>query len=161
MNLDEKDCKILEILQKDCRTSLTDIAKEIGLSIDSTKKRIKKMENDVFFPRIQIRPRKLGFPNMVDINIKLKNHSKVEINKFVKYLVENPRVSEVFAVSGEWNLSFILLTKDAEDLEKITSEIKSKFGNIISAWNESTTLEVFKFEKYDLNKLLEIKKQMK
>jgi DNA-binding Lrp family transcriptional regulator len=43
MDLNEKDCKVLEILQNNCRESITNIAKEIDLSIDSTKKRMNKL----------------------------------------------------------------------------------------------------------------------
>ena len=50
--IDEKDCKILNLLQEDCRMSLTNIAKEIGLSVDSTKKRINKLIHMVRMKKI-------------------------------------------------------------------------------------------------------------
>ncbi len=154
-DLDKKDCIILNILQNNCRTSLTKIAQEVNLSIDSVKKRMKKMEkNSIFYPRIQIRPRGLGFNNIIDIKIKLNNHSKQKVDKFIKYLLEHPRVAELFSVSGEWDLSVIIISKKLEDLEKITSDIKSKFGKIISLWSESTTLKAYKFEKYDILELM-------
>lgn len=151
---DKKDGIILNILQKNCRTSLTDIAKQINLSIDSVKKRIKKMENDIFYPRIQIRPRSLGFSNIVDVKIKLNNHSKEGVDSFITYLQENPQIAEVFSVSGEWDLSIVIISKDMSDLNSITSSIKNKFGRIISSWCESTTLKAYKFETYDMEKFL-------
>ena len=154
-NLDKKDCIILGILQNNCRTSLTEIAKQVNLSIDSVTKRIKKMEeNKIFHPRIQIRPRNFGFANIVDINIKLSDHSKEERDKFINYLQENSRIAEIFSISGQWDLSIVLVSKDAADLEEITSEIKEKFGKIINSWSESMTLTVYKFETYDMNKLM-------
>ncbi|MBW2996323.1 Lrp/AsnC family transcriptional regulator [Candidatus Woesearchaeota archaeon] len=153
-NLDEKDCIILNILQNNCRASLTYIAKQVGLSIDSVKKRIKKMENDIFYPRIQIRPRSLGYMNIVDIKIKLNNHSKKETDRFVQYLLSNPKIAEIFSVSGEWDFSIVVVSKDVADLTEITSDIKNKFGSIISSWSESATLRAYKFETYDMIKLL-------
>jgi len=153
--LDKNDCVILNVLQKDCRTSLTDIANRVCLSIDSVKKRIKKMrKNKIFHPQIQIRPRNFGFNEIIDIKIKLNNHSKEDRDKFISYLQGNPRIAEIFSVSGEWDLSIVLLSKNAADLEKITSEIKSKFGKIINSWSESMTLKSYKFETYDMRKLL-------
>ncbi|MBS3097438.1 Lrp/AsnC family transcriptional regulator [Candidatus Woesearchaeota archaeon] len=161
-DLDKKDCLILGILQKNCRTSLTDIAKEINLSIDSVKKRIKKMEKKgIFYPKIQIRPRSLGFVNIVDVKIKLNNHSKKDIDSFINYLIENPRISEIFGISGEYDLSIVILSKDAKDLQNITSAIQNKFGEIINSWNESMTLIAHKFEKYDMNKLLGLDNQLR
>lgn len=153
--LDKKDCIILNILQKNCRSSFTEIGKQVDLSVDSVKKRIQKMEkNNIFHPRIQLRPRFFGFENFINININFNNQSKEEINKFIKYLEKNPRVAEIFRVSGEWDLSIVILAKDAEDRKNTSLEIKNKFGSIINTWNESTTLEVFKFETYDMKKLL-------
>jgi DNA-binding Lrp family transcriptional regulator len=160
-DLDKKDCIILNILQRNCRISLTNIAKLVDISIDSVKKRIKKMENIIFYPKIQIRPRSLGFSNIVDIKIKLNNHAKKDIDNFIKYLQENPRVAEIFSVSGEWDLSIVIISKDADDLGNITLDIKNRFGKIINSWSESTTLKAYKFENYDMEKLLEIKKQTK
>jgi Lrp/AsnC family leucine-responsive transcriptional regulator len=154
-NLDEKDCIILNILQDNCRTSLTNIAKQIGLSVDSVKKRIKKMENIIFHPKVQIRPRSLGFANIVDVKIKLSDHSKDKIKNFIQYLQEDPRIAEIFSVSGEWDLSIVIVSKDADDLGNITSAIKNKFGKMIHSWIESTTLKAYKFEKYDMRKLLD------
>ena len=157
--LDQKDCQILNILQQDCRASLTYIAKQLGLSVDSTKKRLQKLkDNNIFHSKIQIRPRSLGFPNIVDIRIKLNTQSKEEMYNFIEYLKHHPRVSEVFNISGEYNMAMVLVAKDAEDLDNTTLEIKDKFGNIISSWNESTTLQVFKFETYDMHKLMGYKK---
>ena len=158
--LDAKDCLILNILQSNCRISLTDIAKQIGLSIDSTKKRIKKMENLFFYPRVQIRPRKLGFSNIVDIKIKLNTYNEKEINKFLDYLKSNPRIVEIFSISGQWDLSMVVISKNADDLGNISLEIKNKFGKIISAWSESTTLKAYKFEHYDVGNLLGFNKRV-
>jgi len=158
-NLDKKDCIILNILQDNCRTSLTDISKQVGLSIDSVKKRIKKMEeNKIFHSRIQIRPRNFGFANIVNVKIKLKDHSKEKKGKFIKYLQENPRISEIFSMSGEEDLSIVVVSKDAADLNCTISDIKSKFGNIINSWNDSMTLKVYKFESYNMEKLLGFEK---
>ena len=39
VKLDEKNCLILNLLQENCRISLTELAKRVDLSIDSVKKR--------------------------------------------------------------------------------------------------------------------------
>jgi len=156
--LDEKDCVILNLLQENCRMSLTDISKKVGLSIDSVKKRIKRMiRDDIFFPKIQLRPRNFGFKNIVDIKIKLHNYTEKDIKEFIQYLKENPRVAEIFSISGDWNFSIVVIAKDAIDLGRITGEIRNKFSKIIDSWYESLTTNVYRFENYDLLKLMEFK----
>jgi len=156
--LDKKDCVILNLLQENCRMSLTDISKKVGLSIDSVKKRIKRMIKDnIFFPKIQLRPRNFGFKNIVDIKINLHNYSEKDIKEFIEYLKENPRVAEIFSISGDWNFSIVIIAKDAIDLGRITNEIRNKFSKIIDGWSESLTTNVYRFENYDMLKLMEHK----
>ena len=154
MNLDGKNCLILNILQKDCRMPLTAIAKKVGLSVDAVKKRIDKMIlQNVFFPKIQLRPRNFGFRHIVDVKIKLHNTSEQSQNDFIQYLTNHPRVSEVFTISGEWDISLVFISKDNIDLARVKSEIRNKFGGIINHWTESITLQAHKFEEYDMLKL--------
>src|SRR3989344_8321135 len=88
--LDEKDRKILMILQKNGREQLTIIAKKVNLSIDSVHKRIKEMQNKkIFSTGVFIEPRAIGFPLVADIKIKLKNITKDEKEKFINYLISH------------------------------------------------------------------------
>jgi DNA-binding Lrp family transcriptional regulator len=155
MELDRKDCMILNILQKNCRESLTSISKKVGLSVDSVNKRIKKMQRyNIFHPKIQLRPRNFGFRNIVDIKIKLRYDSKDSVDKFVKYLVAHPRVIEIFGNSGDSDLSIVVMAYDAIDLGKITNEIKYSYGNIINSWSETLTTNSYKFEEFDMLSLM-------
>lgn len=154
VKLDEKDCIILNTLQKNCRITLTDIAKKVKLSIDSVKKRIKKMENIVYYPKIQIRPRSLGFNNIVDVKIKLHNYTEKEILEFIDFLEKDPHVVELMSLSGGWDLTAVIISKDAIHQGRICAAIRNKFNKIIDEWSESLTTYVYKFEDYDLTKLI-------
>jgi DNA-binding Lrp family transcriptional regulator len=154
-NLDKKNQLILNMLQENCRMSLTEISKKVRLSVDSVKKRIKKMlTNEIFYPKIQLRPRHFGFPNLVDVRIKLHNHNQREIQEFVTYLKENPYVIEVFTLSGEWNFAIVFIAKDFSDIARISEDIRNRFGKIINDWSESLTTCVHKFERYDMLKIM-------
>lgn len=155
MELDKKDCMILDILQKDCRASLTEIAKQVNLSIDSVKKRMKKLQdNKVFYPRIQLRPRNFGFANVVDVKIRLQYSTEEEMGRFMSYLKSHQRVVEIFSVSGEWDLTIVIIAKDAIDLGRVTSGIRNRFGRLIANWNASLTVNSYKFEEYGMMELL-------
>ena len=136
--------------------SLTKISKKIGLSVDSVRKRIIKMkENKIFHPQIQLRPRNFGFGNIVDVKMKLQYSSQEEFDKFINYLVNNPRVVEVLSVEGEWDLAVVLIAKDAIDLGNVTSEIRARYGKLINSWTSSLTLKSYKFEVYDMENVLQ------
>lgn len=155
MDLDEKNCEILQILHKNCRASLTEIAKKVKLSVDSVNKRIQKMiKNNIFAPSVIIRNRYCGFNNVVEVKIKLQNlNEKEEFKKFISFLKEHPRVTEVFSISGEWDLSIVIIAKTAIEQGEITQEIRSKFSRIINSWSESLTIRAHKFEDYNFKRL--------
>jgi Lrp/AsnC family transcriptional regulator, leucine-responsive regulatory protein len=155
MELDDIDCKILEILQNNCRESITNIAKEIDLSIDSTKKRIDKLlKKEIFYPKIQLRPRSFGYPNIIEINIKLKEYNNFKYEEFLGYLINHPRISQIIQLSGNCDLKIVIIAKDYVDQGLVTKEIRTRFGEIILDWSECLTTDVLKFENYDLNKLM-------
>jgi Lrp/AsnC family transcriptional regulator len=160
--LDEKDCLILNLLQEDCRVSLTKLSKKVGLSIDSVKKRIKRMiKDDIFFPKIQLRPRNFGFKNIVDIKMRLYNYNEKDKIRFIKFLEENNRVAEMFSVSGDWDFSIVIIAKDALDLGEVIESIRNKFGYMISDWSESLTTKAYKFENYEMLKLMGLETKQK
>lgn len=155
-NLDKTDCQILNILEDNCRESLTVISKKVGLSIDSVKKRLNRLqENKIFHSKIQLRPPYFGFSNVVDVKIILNSHDNNTVNRLISYLQNNPRVVEIFRISGNWDLSIVIISKDSADYCQLVSQIKKEFGFLFSSWVESTTLDSYKFEKYDLVKLYE------
>ncbi|HUS50780.1 MAG TPA: Lrp/AsnC family transcriptional regulator [Candidatus Paceibacterota bacterium] len=149
--LDEKDKKILMLLQKDGRMQLTEISKKVNLSIDSVHKRIKEMQKkEIFFTGIFIDPRKIGFPLLADIKIKLKNISKEEREKFIEYLINHKRCIDLLAIMGDYDFTCVLIAKDSNDLEEISTEIRQKFKELILEWKGMLILKTYKFEYYDL-----------
>ena len=154
MELDDINIKILTILQKNCRESLVNISKEVNLSVDSVKKRINKLlKNKIFYPKIQIRPRHFGFPNIIEVNIKIHHDSKKEYEEFISYLIKHPRITQVLIISGDWDLKIVFLAKDHGDQSIVSREIRNKFNKIIAEWNECLTNFVKKFENYNLKEL--------
>jgi len=161
MELDQKNCQILNLLQENCRMSLTEIADKIGLSVDSIKKRIDKLKGEVFFPRIQLRPRHFGYPIIVDVKVKLQSFAKPQIDNFVAYTKAHPRVAELIAISGEYDFNLVLIAQNYTDLARLSNEIRSKFGQFIKDWAESMSTHVHKFESYDLISLMKYENDSK
>lgn len=155
MELDLKNTLILQKLHKNSRVSLTEISKSVGLSVDSVNNRIQKMlENKIFSPSIFMRHRYCGFNNVVEVKIKLQNlDKKEEFNKFISFLKEHPRITEVFGISGEWDLSMVFIAHDSIEQGRISQDIRIRFGKIINSWSESLTITAYKFEDYDFKRL--------
>ncbi|MFA6888089.1 MAG: Lrp/AsnC family transcriptional regulator [Candidatus Woesearchaeota archaeon] len=154
MELDKKDRKILNLLQKDSRMMLKDIAKAVNLSIDSTHKRMKKMQNEgIYRSTILIDPIKIGYPLVVDIKIKLKDIDDEKLTTLMNYLKAHPNVIELFFASGDYDITAPIIARNYDELNEISLEIRKKFKDIISDWKSALNLKVYKFEEYNMEKL--------
>ena len=161
MGLDETNCRILNLLQEDCRMSLTEIAKRVNLSVDSVRKRVANLKaKRIFYPRIILRPRGFGFSNVVDVKINFSNYDEQKIREFADYVFNHPRVTEAFYISGEWDFTLVIIAKDNEDLAFLTDKIRMKFKSIIKDWSESLTTIALKFESYDMLELMGYKPEI-
>lgn len=150
--LDEKDKKILMLLQKDGRIQLTEIAKKVNLSIDSVHKRIKEMQKkEIFFSGIFIDPRKIGFPLIVDVKIKLQNITEKEKQEFIEHLTNHKKVIDLLSIMGDFDLTCVIIAKDTNEFEEISTKIRQKYSNIIADWKAMLILKTHKFEYYDLD----------
>jgi DNA-binding Lrp family transcriptional regulator len=125
-SLDDIDVKILEILQKDCRTSLEQIANKLGVPKSTIHYRIKRLEGEKtiegYYTKVDAM--KLGKDYIAIIFVRAKYGPSYH-ERVGKLLAQIPGVWAVYFVLG--NTDFIVLTRadNREDfmakLEKITN----------------------------------------
>jgi DNA-binding Lrp family transcriptional regulator len=150
--LDEKDKKILMVLQENGRASLTEIAKKVRLSIDSIHKRMKEMQRkEIYSAGIFIDPRVIGFPLVADIKIKLRNITEKQKEGLIEHLSNHSRVIELLSVMGDFDLTLVLIAENTDELDKISTEIRQKYSEMIADWRGVLVLKTHKFEYYDLS----------
>lgn len=149
--LDDIDKKILMILQDNGRVQLKEISKKVDLSIDSVHKRIKELQKKgVFHSTILIDPRVIGFPLITDVKIKLRNVSQEERTKFILYMQNYDRCTELLSTMGDYDFTCVLIAKDSTEFETISTQIRNRFKELILEWKGILILKTYKFEKYDL-----------
>ncbi|MCD6476800.1 MAG: AsnC family transcriptional regulator [Candidatus Aenigmarchaeota archaeon] len=148
--IDQIDTKILNILSENSREKLTSIARKIGLSIDATKKRIKKLEKNNIIKRytIQVNVENIGIPLTFYIYIKLSNVTQERLNEMINFLKKNPRIIDVISVLGSFDLFIVAISKDPEEMNQIKMQIKEKFRDIIADWNDAVATILHKWEEY-------------
>ena len=101
-NIDRTDRKILDILQRQGRISMTELAEQIGLSTSPCTERVKRMERDGVITGYHARlsPVALGKTLLVFVEIKLASKSDEVFEKVRKELLHVPDVQECHLVSG-------------------------------------------------------------
>ena len=98
--LDKLDCRILELLQQNARTSNTEIGKRIGLSQPAVTARIQKLEEngviEGYYARIN--PRRAGMEISALIRLKT-THDKIEA--CLRLFAATPAITEADRITGE------------------------------------------------------------
>ncbi len=148
--VDAIDRKILNILAGNARTKLTVIARQIGLSIDSTKKRIEKLEKNKIILKytIQAHMGKLGTGLAVHVYVKLKDLTKEKYENLIKDLSNDYRVVDLVSMLGDYDLFIVLLGRDTIEMDEMKMEIRQKFGSLIGEWKEVVVSKLYKLEEY-------------
>lgn len=148
--IDNKDKQLLDLLQKNSREQLKILAKQIGLSIDSTKKRIEKLKKAGILAKFGafINPKAVGYDLVANVQIKLHNLSEEELAKFIAYLKAHRNVTTLITTLGDFDITCVLIARNTQEMDSLFREIRHKFKNIIADWKSVINLQVYKFEEY-------------
>lgn len=120
--LDETDKKILAILQRNSRTPLREISKEVGLAESTIYERIKKLKESGVIERFTVilNPDSLGFTMLAFILIKSRAgmYPQVAAN-----LVKYPEIVEVFETTGNYDMVVKIRTRSSDELNTFLDRI--------------------------------------
>jgi Lrp/AsnC family leucine-responsive transcriptional regulator len=102
MNLDEKDKKLLFLLQEDAKKTNKSLATELNLSVTAVFERIKKLEKQKIITKYiaLVDKKQLKKDFIVLCHVKLIQHKKEYIVNFEKEIKKFPEILECFHVSG-------------------------------------------------------------
>ncbi len=100
--LDDIDIKIYQALRENGRMSDTEIAKRIGVSITTVRRRRLRLQEEGYLQIIGLLLLRAANVAYADVLVKLNQQAKIEeeINEFINDAINNPRVYEVTQYIG-------------------------------------------------------------
>lgn len=103
--LDRTDRKILDILQREGRIAITELAERVNLSASPCSERVKRMERTGVITgyHAHLSPEALGKTLLVFVELKLSSKSEDVFDKVRKELLHVPDVLECHLVSGSFD----------------------------------------------------------
>ena len=150
VKIDEIDISIIRALQKDARTSFADIAKDLGVSIDTISKRFKRMKRTGIArgTTVLLNPKSFGFDCVASFGIRVNYPHVDEVLDFVGKI---PEVVFRTPAMGRDNIFAIVVLKNVGRLGQVKEAIKGhpKVGEVAaSIWVDEILLcpENFEFE---------------
>lgn len=116
MQIDKTDAKILEILQKDSRSTTQEIADQIGMSASPCWRRIKRLEDEKLIRGYgaQLDRKKIGLGVMVFIRVSIDSHSEAEARKFEEKVAELDFVVACYSIGGDADFLLQVVSPDLD-----------------------------------------------
>ena len=133
--LDQIDCQMIELLQKDGRIPNTEIAKQLGMSEATVRSRLNRLIEEEYIQIVAVsNPIKLGFKIVGILRI------KVEINKIESVTKELSKLKSIWFVVLATGDSDIYTEFVAKSLDELNDLIFNKVYKINSVVRTETSL---------------------
>ncbi|OQW59333.1 MAG: AsnC family transcriptional regulator [Proteobacteria bacterium SG_bin9] len=128
-DLDAIDRKILAILQQDGRTTMQQLADQVGLSLSPCHRRVKLLESQGVISRYaaMVDQKAIGLHVSVFISIKLVRQKEEDLARFAKAISKWDEVLECYLMTGNRDY---LLRVVAADLAAYENFLKTKLTRL-------------------------------
>ena len=144
---DKKDIQILEILEVDGRSTASDIAKEVDLSIPAVGERIKKLTEKGLIKQFSaiLDHKQIGL-NLTAFVFIISEHSD-HYNEFIEKAKETKAIAECHSITGGGSHILKVRVKNSQSLEDFLYEIQNWPGvsrtqsNVVLSTHKETTSE--------------------
>lgn len=130
--IDQIDAQLLELLQKDGRITIKELALKLGMSTTPIFERIKKLEKAGIIDHYAavLNADKLGKKLYAFAHISLKDHSKELVNQFTQQITKIPQVLECHYVTGDSDFILKILLNDMEKYREFMMDQLFDMSNI-------------------------------
>lgn len=121
--LDAIDKQILEILQKDARTPVKDIAQEVFLTAPAVSARINNLVREKYITgfHASLNPELLGYHIKAFINLEVEPKDKKE---FYPYIKDCSNVIECNCVTGDYSMLLEVQFRSTVELDQFIGELQ-------------------------------------
>jgi DNA-binding Lrp family transcriptional regulator len=122
--LDDRDWRLLQLLQDDARTSNAELARMVNLSAPGLQKRVRKLEQRGVIRRyVTLLDREaVGLDLLCFVNVSLAHHRPDAAERFRDEMKVMPEVLECHYLTGEFDYVMKFVVADHTELERFLFE---------------------------------------
>ena len=130
--LDATDKRILEHLQADAKTTIKEIANQLGMSNTPVFERIKRMEREGFIKGYTalVDRQKIGLSMVVFCAVSLKVHHADFLERFEEEIKFLPEVMECYHIAGMFDYLLKVVVRDMDVYRQFVSKKLAALENI-------------------------------
>ncbi len=132
--LDSTDIEILQILQKDARLTVKEIAKKVNLSTTPVFERLKRLQREGYIKAYVavLNAEKLNQGFIVFCNVKMARISTEIAMDFAKVINSTPQVRECYNISGGFDYLLKIHVSSMNAYKELLQNVLGKIENLSS-----------------------------
>lgn len=134
IDLDRFDRKILDVLARDGRISITDLAKDIGLSKSPTQARLRRLEAEGVITgyRAMMDPVRLGLDHVAFVEVKLNDTREAALAAFNRAIAQLPEVEQAHMMASNFDYLLKVRTSNMSAYRTVLGEKISALPHVAS-----------------------------
>ncbi|PSL20055.1 Lrp/AsnC family transcriptional regulator [Shimia abyssi] len=132
--LDNLDRKILEVLATDGRVSVTDLAKQVGLSKSPTQARLRRLETAGVITgyRALLDPVRLGLDHVAFVEVKLADTREAALRAFNVAVSKVPEIEQAHMIASHFDYLLKVRTSSMATYRAVLGEKISALPHVAS-----------------------------
>lgn len=133
--LDAIDRAILDALQRDARLSNQELAQQVCLSPSACLRRVKRLEESGVIDRVValLNPKAIGKPGTSYTIINVERMTPAALAEFEQAVKDSPDILDCFYVAGSNDYLLRFAYRDAEDLERLHTQVLMQLPGVARA----------------------------
>jgi Lrp/AsnC family leucine-responsive transcriptional regulator len=130
--LDQYDRQIIDILSREGRLSITQLAKRIGLSTSPCQVRLKRLQDQGYILgyRAVLDPQKLQLEHVAFTEVKLSDTTERALSKFNEAVLKIPEIEQCHMIAGAFDYLLKVRTTDIRAYRRILGETISNLPHV-------------------------------
>lgn len=135
MPLDDRDRRILTLLQQDCRVSNAELADAVGMSASALWRRVRSLEESGVIERYgaQVVPSRMGLGFHAIVHVQLTRHDRDRTDAFIAAVQGRPEVQECYATTGQSDYHLRVLCRDLAAFNRFLEDFLFRQPAVASA----------------------------
>jgi Lrp/AsnC family leucine-responsive transcriptional regulator len=132
--LDRIDRRMLEVLAREGRIPVTELAARVGLSKSPCQTRLKRLQADGFIRgfRAVLDPAKLGREHVAFVEVKLTDTREPALEAFNDAVRAQPEIEQCHMIAGAFDYLLKVRTADIAEYRRVLGEVISSLPNVAS-----------------------------
>ncbi len=133
--LDDRDRRILTLLQQDARTSNAELAEAVGMSASAFWRRVRALEEAGVIERYGavVNPAAIGLGFHAIVHVHLTRHDPDKLTDFIRAVETNDLVQECYATTGQADYHLRVLAPDLDAYNRFLESFLFRLPAVASA----------------------------